>query len=105
MADQKLFLTKVVINMKHDPMATANATAVTVLFIAVVCALATTLAPELSLGIAQSWFHGIDLMKVRTAIAPSAGSIIYGWITATIGGWIVGYVFASAYNWFTPKKK
>ncbi len=91
--------------MKHDPMATANAAAVTVAFIAVVCALAIILAPEVSLGVAQSWFHGIDLTKVRTAIAPSAGSVVYGWITATIGGWIVGYVFATAYNWFAPKKR
>lgn len=91
--------------MKHDPMATANAAAVTVAFIAVVCAVAIILAPELSLGIAQSWFHGIDLEKVRTAVNPSFGSILYGWITATIGGWIVGYVFASAYNTFAGKRK
>lgn len=91
--------------MKHDPMATANATAATTAFIAVTCALAILLAPEFSLGIAQSWFHGIDLAKVRTAVAPPAGSVIYGWITATIAGWIVGYVFATVYNWFAPKKK
>ena len=91
--------------MKHDPMATANAMAVTVAFIAVVCALAIILAPDLSLGIAQSWFHGMDLSKVRMDISPSFGSLLYGWVTATTGGWIVGYVFASAYNWFTPKKK
>ena len=76
--------------MKHDPIATANAMAVTVAFIAVVCALAIILAPELSLGIAQSWFHGIDLSKGQTVVGPSLGSILYGWITATIGGWVVG---------------
>ncbi|MBI5620476.1 hypothetical protein HY949_01735 [Candidatus Gottesmanbacteria bacterium] len=91
--------------MKHNPMATANAMAATVAFIAVVCALAIILAPDLSLGIAQSWFHGIDLSKVRTTISPSLGSLLYGWITATIGGWVVGYVFANTYNWFLPKKK
>jgi len=91
--------------MKHDPMATANAAAATTAFIAVVCALAIILAPELSLGIAQSWFHGIDLSKVRTVVSPSLGSIVYGWVTATVGGWVVGYVFASAYNWFTKKGK
>ncbi len=86
-------------------MATANAMAVTVAFIAVVCALAIILAPDLSLGIAQSWFHGMDLSKVRTTVSPSMGSLLYGWITATIGGWLVGYVFASAYNMFAKKKK
>ena len=91
--------------MRHDPMATANAMAVTVAFIAVVCALAIILAPDLSLGIAQSWFHGMDLSKVRTTVSPSMDSILYGWITATNGGWIVGYVFANAYNWFAGKKK
>lgn len=91
--------------MKHDPMATANAMAVTVAFIAVVCALAIILAPELSLGIAQSWFHGMDLSKVQTTVSPSMGSILYGWITATIGGWVVGYVFALVYNRFAKKGK
>ena len=91
--------------MKHDPMATANAMAATTAFVAVVCALAIMLAPELSLSITQSWFNGIDLAKVRTGISPSAGSIVYGWITAAIGWWIVGYVFATAYNRFNAKKK
>lgn len=91
--------------MKHDPIATANAMAATVAFIAVVCALAIILAPEVSMGIAQSWFHGIDLNKVRTSVNPSLGSLLYGWITATIGGWVMGYVFARVYNFFTPKKK
>lgn len=79
--------------------------AMTVGFIAVVCALAIILAPDLSLGIAQSWFHGIDLSKVRMAVNPSAGSLLDGWVTATIGGWVVGYVYANAYNVFAPKKK
>lgn len=91
--------------MKHDPMATANAMAATVAFIAVVCALAIILAPDLSLGIAQSWFHGMDLSKVRMDVNPSLGSLLYGWMTATIGGWVVGYVFASAHNLFAGKKK
>lgn len=79
--------------------------AVTVAFIAVVCAVAVMLAPELSLGIAQSWFHGIDLSKVRMDVNPSLASLLYGWMTATIGGWVVGYVFASAHNLFAGKKK
>lgn len=91
--------------MKHDPMATANAMAVTVAFIAVVCALAIMLAPEVSMSVAQSWFHGIDLSIVRTAVNPSLGTLLYGWVTATIGGWVVGYVFANAYNLFAGKKK
>lgn len=86
-------------------MATANATAITVAFIAVVCAVAIILTPDLSLGIAQSWFHGMDLSKVRMDVSPSLGSLLYGWVTATIGGWIVGYVFATAYNMFAGKRK
>lgn len=93
------------IDIKHDPIATANAMAATVVFVAVVCALAIMLAPDLSLGIAQTWFHGIDINKMRMAVNPSVGSLLYGWVTATIGGWVVGYVFACAYNVFAPKKK
>lgn len=86
-------------------MATANAMAVTVGCIAVVCALAIIIAPDLSLGVAQSWFHGMDLGKIRMAVNPSLGSLLFGWVTASIGGWIVGFVFASAYNLFAQKKK
>ncbi|MBI5448822.1 hypothetical protein HY948_00735 [Candidatus Gottesmanbacteria bacterium] len=89
--------------MKHDPMATANAMAVTVTCIAVACALAIIVAPDLSMGIAQSWFHGIDLSKVRMTVNPSLGSLLYGWVTATIGGWVTGYVFAVLYNTFAKK--
>ena len=85
-------------------MATANAMAVTVASIALVCAIAFTLAPEISMSVAQSWFHGMDLSTVRTTVNPSLGSLLYGWVTATIGGWVVGYVFASAYNYFTKKR-
>lgn len=75
----------------------------TVGFIAVACALAIIVAPDLSMGIAQSWFHGIDINKVRTVVSPSLGSLLYGWITAAIGGWIVGYVFATLYNMVAKK--
>ena len=85
--------------MKHDPMASAGATAVTIAIIYVVCALAFTLIPGLSMTVAQSWFHGIELSPIADWRL-SFGSVILGLVTSTIGGWLVGYIFAKAYNYF-----
>lgn len=88
--------------MKHNQTASANAVAVTIAFIYIVCALTVVVAPEFSMAVAQSWFHGIDIATIR-AYNISAGSFVLGIVTATAGGWIVGYVFASLYNTFLKK--
>ncbi|MEK7101402.1 MAG: DUF5676 family membrane protein [Patescibacteria group bacterium] len=88
--------------MKHEPNATANAAAVTVAVIFVVCRLAVALFPDLAMTIAQSWFHGLQLSKV-TGWDLSLGSFILGLVTSTGGAWLVGYIFASTYNYFVKK--
>lgn len=85
--------------MKHDPNVTANATAVTVVLIYVVCAAAFILLPKLSMTFARSWFHGIALDRFGSAVV-TAPSFVLGLVTATGGAWLVGYVFASLYNYF-----
>lgn len=89
--------------MKHDIQATANATAVTTAVIYVVCAAAVGLFPDVSMTIAQSWMHGINLSQV-SGWSATPGSLIFGFITATIGGWLAGYIFATAYNAFLKKQ-
>ena len=83
--------------MKHEPNTTANAAAVTVAIIFVVCRVAVALFPDLAMTIAQSWFHGLQLSKV-SGWDLSLGSFILGLVTSSGGAWLVGYLFANAYN-------
>ncbi|HLE49690.1 MAG TPA: DUF5676 family membrane protein [Patescibacteria group bacterium] len=89
--------------MKHDPKASANAVATTVAAIYIVCALSIVLFPNFVMGIAQSWFHGIDITRIQ-AFNVTVGSFFYGLITAVIGGWLVGWCFAHCYNFFSKQK-
>lgn len=84
---------------KHNPVATANATALTVGVINTVCALAIVLLPSVSLTISQSWFHGLDISKISNPNV-SLGSFVLGLTTAVALSWPVGYLFASLYNLF-----
>lgn len=84
--------------MKHNVMATANATAITVGFIYVACALLVVAIPELFRTVAESWFHGWNMDVLWTG-APR-GNFILGLISAMVGSWIAGYVFAWTYNKF-----
>lgn len=88
--------------MKHDPNTTANATAVTTAIVYIVCRTAFVIAPELFMGISRSWFHGIDISLIAAKNIPP-GSFVMGLISATIGAWLVGYLFASLYNSFLKK--
>ena len=57
--------------MKHDPNVTANATAVTTAIIYVVCRVAFIVAPDLSMAISRSWFHGIDISLIAAKTIPT----------------------------------
>ena len=87
--------------MKHNVMATANAMAVTVGFIYVSCAFLVTISPEFFKSVATSWFHGMDLSVVWTGTP--RGNFVLGLVSAMIGSWVVGWVFAVAYNKFNNK--
>lgn len=89
--------------MKHLPMASANATAATVAVVYVVCALGVLLFPDISMTIARSWFHGIDISKLTLSTQTNPGSLVFGFLTATGGGWLLGYIFASFSNYFLKK--
>lgn len=89
--------------MKHLPIATANATAATVAVVYIVCAISVLLFPDLAMTIARSWFHGIDISALTLSTQTNAGSLMLGFITATVSGWLLGYVFANLYNMFAKK--
>lgn len=84
--------------MRHNVAATANATAITVGFIYIACAALVAFFPEFSKTVMISWFHGIDLGSVWTGEA--RGNFILGLATAMGGSWLIGFVFAQAYNKF-----
>jgi hypothetical protein len=88
--------------MKHEPNATANAVAVTIAVIYIVCAAAVVIFPSQAMFIAQSWFHGLDLSKIAV-LNVTLGSFILGLATSTAGGWLIGYIFANTYNYFVKK--
>ena len=91
-------------NLSHDPIVIANAAAATVAVVFVVCRLAFLLAPELSLAISKTWFHGIDISKIAaTSAAADPGSFILGLVTSIAAAWAVGYLFANLYNYFVKK--
>jgi len=86
----------------HEPVPTANATAATVAVIYVVCATSIALAPDLAMQVARSWFHGIRLEEI-SGWNLSAESLVLGFVTATAGAWLLGFVFATCYNYFARK--
>lgn len=88
--------------MKHNPIGTANATAVTTAVVYIICRMLVGLFPKISMNVAQSWFHGIDISKI-SAWNLSTESFILGIISATIFAWLVGYLFANLYNYFSKK--
>ena len=83
-------------------MATANAAAATTAIVYIVCRLLVGLFPDISMNVAKSWFHGIDISKI-SAWNLSLESFILGIITASITAWLVGYVFATFYNYFIKR--
>lgn len=89
--------------MKHEPMVTANAVAATTAIVYVLCRILVGLFPDLSFTVAQSWFHGIALGQLGSwNLTPP--SFILGIVSSAITAWIVGYIFASVYNFFLKSK-
>lgn len=88
--------------MKHDSKATANAATVSIAIIYIVCRVGVYLFPDLSMTIAQSWFHGIQLTQI-SELDLTLGSFVLGLATSTISAWLVGYLFANLYNYFVKK--
>lgn len=83
--------------MKHNMMATANALAIVTAVVYVVCRVAFLVAPELSMAVVQSWFHGFS---ISTLAAPTVTteSFVLGFVTSAGAAWLVGYFFVWTYN-------
>lgn len=82
--------------MKLNQGAFAQALAITMGTVYVVCAAGVAFLPAFSRAVAVSWFHGIDLSQIWTG-APR-GNFILGLITAVVGSWLLGWLLAGLYN-------
>lgn len=74
----------------------ANALAITMAVVYVVCALAVAVSPNLFRAVATSWFHGVDLEAIWTG--GPRGNFFLGLISAVIFSWLFGYFLAWVYN-------
>ncbi len=89
--------------MKKNSMATANAFAATIIVVYVTCALFFVLAPDVSMAITKTWFHGIDISLINGR-TNTINSFVLGLVSAAISSWLVGYIFALFYTSFAKKK-
>lgn len=87
--------------MKINELALANASAAVTGFVYVVCSISVVLFPEFSKVVGQSWFHGMDISLIWTG--NPRGNFLLGIISAVIGMWLVGWVFAWLYNQLAKK--
>ena len=82
--------------MKLNERGWANASAAVTGVIYIFCAVAVAIFPGISKTVAESWVHGLDLGAIWTG-APR-GNFVLGFITAVVGTWLVGWLFAWLYN-------
>ena len=87
--------------MKINELALANTSAAVTGFVYVVCSLSVAVFPEFSKVVSQSWFHGLDIGLIWTGGA--RGNFLLGIISAVIGMWLIGWIFAWFYNQLAKK--
>ncbi len=85
--------------MKHDLKATANAFAVLIAAVYVICAGWVLVSRNAFMVFTDNWIHGID-MTALPYTQPSTIDLITGFLTAVIAAWLAGYLFAWLYNYF-----
>ena len=88
--------------MKHNPTATANALATTGGIFYIVCRILVIIFPDLTFSFAQSWFHGINLVKSGSWDLSVTG-FFAGLVSFMVLAWVTGYIFAVTYNYFSKK--
>lgn len=64
--------------------------------VSIVCALLLAIAPQLTMNVFGSIFHGLDISKI--AVAVTWTNAILGTIVAIVTALIIGWLFAVIYN-------
>lgn len=88
--------------MKFNLLALAHASAAVTGIVYLLCAFFLMVLPDLSMEVAKSWFHGIDISTLGAADI-TAGSLLTGLITLMAVTWMTAYVFGYAYNALSRK--
>ncbi|MEK6974421.1 MAG: DUF5676 family membrane protein [Nanoarchaeota archaeon] len=68
----------------------------------ILCALFFAIVPQTTLNLFKDMFHGIDITKITNAPVP-LGSTIIGFIEIVVLLLIVGWLFATIYNYLLNK--
>lgn len=82
----------------HNPVRLANAATIVTVAVSFICWVFVTVAPDLSFGIANSWFHMINLDVVRLSQPVDFGTAIVGAFSLGVVAWTAFYSFAKIYN-------
>ena len=80
-----------------SPKRTANALAITVGIISLICFIFILIAPSGTVSLFGAIFHGIDMNKIAVE-SISIGNGLLGVLEAVVLGWVVGWLFAVIYN-------
>lgn len=81
----------------------ANAFAVFIAIVYVICAFWIIAARDSLMTLTGTWAHGIDWKSLPPA-TPTVGGLIFGFVTAVVAAWVAGYLFAWLYNQFSKKQ-
>lgn len=92
-------------NTIHYIHPTGLAFALTAGVVYVVCAILVALWPQQSISFFGSWFHGVDLTKIAVAPQITIVSFVVGLISVIIFAYLVGALYAWAYNTCTDHCK
>lgn len=73
------------------------ATAVTAVFY-VLCFVISYIAPDVVVGIANSWMHTLSLESLKTSATVSIATALYGLLTISFITWVSAYAVIVLYN-------
>jgi hypothetical protein len=81
----------------------ALAAAITFAALSAICAVAAFISPDATIGVFNSWAHGLDLkLLVPPGGKPiTAGQVISGVVSAAIVSFVGGALLAGCYNLFS----
>ena len=80
------------------PIALANAATTVAVFSFIACGVLAYIAPDLLVGIANSWFHALNLEAVRATTPMSLGTFILGVVTFGVYIWVLIFAGVHLYN-------
>jgi hypothetical protein len=82
--------------MNDKKMKIANASALAMAVIWLICSIGVWLLPDFSMKITNSWMHGMDVGGVMGMWSLTWSNFLVGGVSAVLASWLVGYIFAWA---------